>query len=94
MNFNAHSCDTLSKKSPNVRIEHPVHALRLDTHTQRIQRLVRVASRPEPIGEAFEVHLVNRIENGHHGLLNYFVLQGRDAQRSLPPVGLRNIDSP
>src|SRR5664279_5817992 len=82
------------KEPPNVRIEHPVHPLRLDTHTERIQRLMGVASRPEPIRKAFEVHLINLIENGHHGLLNNLVLQRRDAQRSLPPVGLRYIDSP
>src|SRR6266852_2356106 len=65
----------------------------METHTQRIQRLVRAAPWPEPIREAFEVHLVYFIENGHHGLLNDFVLQRRDAQRALSPVGLRYIDS-
>ncbi len=55
---------------------------------------MRVSSGPEPIRKALEVHLVNLIEDGHHGLLNNLVLQGRDAQRSLPPVGLRDVDSP
>ena len=81
------------EKSSNVCVEHPVHSLPLDTHSQRVQRLMRVATRPKPIREAFEVHLVNLIENGHHGLLNYLVLQRRYAQRTLPPVGLRYIDS-
>ena len=31
---------------------------------------------------------------GHHGLLNNLVLQRRDAQRALPPVGLRDVYSP
>jgi hypothetical protein len=31
--------------------------------------------------------------HGHHGLLNDFVRQRRDAQRALPPVGLRYIHS-
>ena len=29
----------------------------------------------------------------HHSLLNNFALQCRNAQRTLPPVGLRNVDS-
>ena len=58
----------------------------MESHTQRIQRLVRAAPRPEPIREAFEVDLVNLVENRHHGLLNDFVLQCRDAQRTLLPV--------
>jgi hypothetical protein len=54
---------------------------------------MRATPRPEPVRKASEVHLIYLIENGHHGLLNDFVLQGRDAQRTLPPVGLRYIDS-
>jgi hypothetical protein len=81
------------QKAPNVRIEHPVHSLPLDAHGQRVQRLMRAASGPEPVGKAFEVDLVNLVEDRHHGLLNDFVLQRRDAQRTLPPVGLRDIDS-
>src|SRR5215470_13992900 len=54
---------------------------------------MRAATGPEPIREAFEVDLVNLVEDRHHSLLNNFVLQRRDAQRTLPSVGLRNIDS-
>ena len=66
----------------------------MESHTQRIKRLVRAPSRPKAVRKAFEVHLVNLIKDGHHGLLNNFVLQCRDTQRTLPPVSLRNIDSP
>src|ERR1700694_3555097 len=55
---------------------------------------MRAAAGPEPIRKALEVHLVNLIEDGHRGLLNKFVLQRRDAQRTLPPVRLRYVDSP
>src|SRR5258706_15279223 len=55
---------------------------------------MRAATRPKPIRKALEVHLINLIEDGHRGLLNKLVLQRRDAQRALPPVRLRNIDSP
>jgi hypothetical protein len=51
----------------------------MNTHTRRIQRLVRAATGSDPIRKAFELHLINLIEGGHHGLLNDFVLQGRDA---------------
>ena len=66
----------------------------METHTQRVQRLMRISPGPEPIRKALEVHLINRIEDGNHSLLNDFVLQRCDSQRALPPVGLRNVDSP
>src|SRR6266550_5093466 len=81
------------KETTNVRIEHPVHSLPLDARRQRVQRLMRAASGPEPVRKAFEVDLVDLIESRHHGLLNDFVLQCSDAQRTLLPVSLRNIDS-
>ena len=33
------------------------------------------------------------VEDHHHRLLDDFVLQSSNAQRTLPPVGLRYIDS-
>ena len=82
------------EKATDVGIEHPVHLLPFQSHSKRVQRLMRAAARAEPVGEAFEVDLVNLVEDRHHGLLDDFVLQCRDAQRTLPPVGLRYIDSP
>src|ERR1019366_4542934 len=73
--------------------QHPVHPLPVESHTQRIQRLMRAAPRPEPVRKASKVHLINFIENGHHGLLDELVLQRRDAQRTLSSIGLRYIDS-
>jgi hypothetical protein len=55
---------------------------------------MRAAARSEPVGEAFEVDLINLIEDRHHSLLDDLVFQCRDAQRALPSVGLRYIDSP
>src|SRR5450755_3747319 len=77
----------------NIRIQHPVHPLPMEAHTQRVQRLMRATPWPEPVRKAQEVHLINFIENGHHSLLNNFVLQRCDAQRALSSVGLRYIDS-
>jgi hypothetical protein len=65
----------------------------MDAHRQRVQRLMWAATGSEPIREAFEVHLINLIEDGHDGLLYDLVFQRRYAQRSFPPVGLRYVDS-
>ena len=83
----------LVKEPANVRIQHPVHPSPMEAHTQRVQRLMRATTRPEPVRKAQEVHLINLIENGHHSLLNNFVLQRCDAQRALSSVGLRYIHS-
>src|SRR3984957_15375684 len=88
--FVAHSVE----KASNVGVQHPVHLAAHQPHIQRIQRLMRTLSRTKTVREALEVHLINLIEDGHHSLLNNFVLQRRDSQRTLPSVGLQNIDSP
>jgi hypothetical protein len=51
------------------------------------------ATGPEPVREALEVDLLDLVEDRHHRLLDDLVLQPRDTQRALPPVGLRYIDS-
>src|SRR6516225_3887952 len=81
------------QEATDVGIKHPVHSLPLDAHRQRVQRLMRAATGTEPVREAFEVDLIYLVEDRHHGLLNDFVLQRRDAQRTLPSVSLRNKDS-
>jgi hypothetical protein len=45
-----------------VRIEHPVHPLPLDARCQRIQRLMRAATGPEPVRKALEVDLIDLVE--------------------------------
>src|SRR5947209_166944 len=51
------------EESTNVCIEHPIHSLPMDTHTQRIERLVRAATGTEPVRKALKVHLMNLVEN-------------------------------
>ena len=51
------------KEASNVRIEHPVHSLPLDACRQRVQRLMRAATRPEPVREALEVDLIDLVED-------------------------------
>ena len=82
------------EEPPNVRVQNPVHPPPLDAHTQRVQRPMRTAPRTKPVAEAPKVHLVYLIQDGHHGLLNNFVLQRRDADRTLPSVRLRDVDPP
>jgi hypothetical protein len=77
----------------DIGIQHPVHLPPLDPDHQRIQRLMLASPRPGPIRETQKVHLINLVENGHHGVLNYLVLQRRNAQRSLSTVGLRDVHS-
>jgi hypothetical protein len=78
----------------NVCIEHPIHSLPQNSHIQRIKRLMRVPSRTESVRKALEVDLIYLVEDRHHSLLNDLVLQRCDAQRTLPSIGLRYIDSP
>src|SRR4051794_14525139 len=54
---------------------------------------MRTATGPEPVRKALEVGLVNLVKDRHHSLLNNLVLQRCNAQRALPPVRLRYIDS-
>src|SRR5437660_11575209 len=82
------------EETTDVGIKHPVHPLPLNAHRQRVQRLMRAATGTKPVREAFEVDLIYLVEDRHHSLLNYFVLQCCDAQRTLPPVSFRNKDSP
>src|SRR5260370_2508632 len=81
------------EEATDVGIEHPVHPLPLDAHSQRVQRLMRAATGTEPVRKALEVDLIDLVEDRHHGLLNDFVLQLCDAQRTLPPISIRYKDS-
>jgi len=77
-----------------VRVEHPVHLLLRDTDRQRIQRVVRAAPWPEPVGEAEKVLLVDGVEHLDDGPLDDLVLQRGDTERPLPPVSLRDVHPP
>jgi len=81
----------LAEKVADIRVEHPVHLLPPDPHRQRIQRVMRTSARPEPVGEAPEVLLIDGVQHLHHRTLEDLVLQGGDAERALPPVRLRYV---
>jgi site-specific DNA recombinase len=63
----------------------------VDPDRQRIQRIMRAAPRPEPVGEAEEVLLVDGVEHLDDGPLDDLVLQRGDAERPQPPVRLRDV---
>lgn len=76
-----------------VQIENPVHSLAHDPHPQRVQCICLAAPRPESVAEAQKVLLPDLVENRSHRVLDDFVLQRRDPQWSLPPIGFWYPDS-
>ena len=79
------------KEAAHVQIQHPVHTSLMESTEQGVQRFMLVALWPEPIREAEEVGFVNRVEHFHRRSLNKLVFERRDAERSLPPIRLRNV---
>ena len=55
---------------------------------------MRSAPRPEPVGEAEEVRLVDAVQHLDDGALGDLVLQAGDAERPLPPVRLGDVHPP
>jgi hypothetical protein len=76
------------EEAADVGIEHPVHLSRHDSDRERVQRLVRVATRSEPIGETEEVRLVDGVQHLDRGSLDDLVLQRWHSERPLPPIRL------
>jgi len=77
-----------------IRVEHPVHAPLEDPERKRIQRVMRAAPRPKPIGEPDEVLLVDRVQHLDERPLEDLVLKRSDTERPQPPVRLRDEHSP
>src|SRR3990170_1656016 len=79
------------EEPPDVGIEHPVHLPRQQSRIERIQRTVRAAPRPKPVGEAEEVRLVDGVQHLRRRALDDLVFQRGDAQRPQPPVGFGDV---
>ena len=82
------------EEAADVGIEHPVHALAHHRRMQRRESLMRVPSRPEAVGEAEEVDLVDGAQHLGDRALDDLVLQRRHAERALPAIGFRDVDAP
>jgi len=46
-----------AEEAADIRVEHPVDLLVIDPGRQRVQRIMRPAPWPEPVGETPEVRL-------------------------------------
>src|ERR1700676_110695 len=79
------------EKVADISVEYPVHLSLGDPNRQRIQRIMRAAPGPEPVGETEKVLLVYGVQHLHHRPLDDLVLQRGDAQRALPPVRFRYV---
>ncbi len=62
--------------------------------TERIHRIVRAASGPEPIREPEEIFLVDRVQHRSRRPLDDLVLQGGDRERALPTIRLGYVNPP
>ena len=58
---------------------------------ESVQRIVLAAPRPESIGEAEKIFLVDGLQNRHDCLLDDLVLQAQNAQGPLGAVRLRDV---
>ena len=81
------------EEAANVGVQYPVHLLPHDPRCQSIQRIMSAFARPEAVGKAHEVLLVDCFEHRLGRLLDNLVLQRRDAQRALPPVSSEQVHS-
>jgi hypothetical protein len=81
----------MSSKSSSVGIKNVAYLLVSQRARQRVQRLMLATPRTEAVRETEKVFLVYLIEDGDHGLLDDLVLQRRNPQRALPPIGLPDV---
>src|SRR5882762_1419424 len=79
------------QKAFDVQVEHPVHFSRQQSRVQSIQRLMLAAPWSEPVRKPEKIRFVDSIQHLDRRALDEFVFQRRDSERSLPPVGLRDI---
>ena len=77
------------EESADVAVHHPVDLPPCQADRERVERAVRPSPGPEPVAEPQELRLVYRRQDGlRHRLLDYLVLDGRDAERSCAAVRL------
>ena len=66
----------------------------MDSGDECVQRIVLAALGPEPIREAEEVFLVDRVQHRDRRPLDNLVLQRRDREWALLSVRLGNVYAP
>src|ERR1700716_603726 len=85
--------DFIEERS-DVSVQDEAHLLAVDPDAERIQRIVRATPRPEPIRDAEELFLVDRVQQRDNSPLDDLVLQGSDRERALPAIRLGYVDPP
>ncbi len=75
----------------DIQIEHPVHFSRQQSRVERVQRLMLAAPRSESVREAKKIRFVDSVHHLDRRALDDLVFQRRHSERSLPPVGLRDV---
>jgi hypothetical protein len=73
-----------------ISVEHPAHVLAHDPGGERIQRVMRAAPGPKPVGEPEKVRLVDGVQHLDQRPLKDLVLQRSATERPQPPVRLRD----
>src|SRR5215471_7198728 len=84
----------LIKERSDISVQYEAHLLAVDSDTQRVQRVMRAAPRPEPVRDAEEVFLVDRVQHRGHRPLDNLVFQGSDRERALSSVRLEYVNAP
>ncbi|GFM31475.1 uncharacterized protein PY1_contig-18-13 [Novosphingobium sp. PY1] len=79
------------KEILDIGVNNPVHLPLVDRYTQRVQRIMRSSSGPEPVGEATEVAFVDGVEHHDGRTLDDLFLQSGNRQRPLLSICLRYI---
>ena len=82
------------EESRDVGVQDEAHFPLLDPDMERVQRIVLATTRPEAVAETEEVFLIDLVQHRCGRPLDQLVFKGRNGQRALPPVRLRNIPSP
>ena len=84
----------LIEERPDIGVQNEAHLLAVDTDTERIERSVRTAPKPESVAESKEVFLVDSIQQRDNCPLDNLVLQRNNRERALTSIRLGNVNAP
>src|SRR5580704_3508363 len=82
------------EEAADIGVQDEVHLAAADADHERIHRVMRTASGPEPVREPEEVLLVDRVQHRSCRSLDDLVLQRGHRQWTLPPVRLGDVNPP
>src|SRR5437016_11579202 len=82
------------EEASEVRVKNIVHLCAVDSGDKCVQRIVLAALGPEPIREAEEVFLVDRVQHRACRLLDDLVFECGNCERALLTISLRYVMSP